>query len=197
MRQFVVIGHEVPITEAISLDDLPGAGRADLLLRCVGAALFTSHDIRTDTTVHLVLQDRVTVTFDGETIRHARPDERSLGGLLRTALDSLEDAIGHQPAEPAAGIGVRRRGFEATVEALNREGTILALADTGRPLHTLSPPSNPIFVLSDHQDFTERDRAVLDETAAETVSVGPRVIHADHTTAIVHNWLDTEGYTRY
>lgn len=197
MRQFVVSGHEVPVDEAISLDDLPGAGRADLLLRCVGAALFTSHDIRTDTRVHLVLNDRVTVTFDGETIRHARPDERSLAGLLRTALDALEDAIGHQPAEPAAGVALRRRGFEATVEALGRTGSIVTLVEDGAPLPAVAPPKNPIFVLSDHRDFTSTERSVLDEMAEETLRIGPRVIHADHTTAIVHNWLDTEGYTHY
>lgn len=197
MRQFVVIGHEVPVEASISLDDLPGAGRADLLLRCVGAALFTSHDIRTDTRVHLVLQDRVTVTFDGETIRHARPDERSLAGLLRAALDGLDEAIGHQPAEPAVGLAVRRRGFEATLEVLSREGTIITLDEDGASLNSRSPPPNPIFVLSDHRDFTDNERAVLDTFADETVSIGPRVIHADHTTAIVHNWVDTDGYTRY
>lgn len=197
MRQFVVIGHEVPVDEPISLDDLPGAGRADLLLRCVGAALFTSHDIRTDTRVHLVLQDRVTVTFDGETIRNARPDERSLGGLLRSALDSLEDAIGHQPAEPAAGVAVRRRGFEPTLEALAREGSIISLDEGGAPLTERSPSPNPIFVLSDHMDYTDDERDTLDEIGAETVRIGPRVIHADHSVAIVHNWADTDGYTRY
>lgn len=197
MRQFVVIGHEVPVDEPISLDDLPGAGRADLLLRCVGAALFTSHDIRTDTRVHLVLQDRVTVTFDGETIRQARPDERSLAGLLRRALDSLEDAIGHQPAEPAAGVAVRRRGFEATLEAIAREGSILTLDEDGAPLQERSPPSNPVFVLSDHRDYTVGERDALDESGAERVRIGPRVIHADHSIAIVHNWVDTDGYSRY
>lgn len=197
MRQFVVIGHEVPIEESIPLDDLPGAGRADLLLRCVGAALFTSHDIRTDTRIHLVLQDRVTVTFDGETLRHARPDERSLAGLLRTGLDALDEAIGHQPTKPAAGVTVRRRGLEATLEELVRNGTIVALLEDGAPLTSVSPPKSPIFVLSDHRDFTSSEGKLLDEKADQTVRIGPRVIHADHTTAIVHNWVDTEGYTRY
>ncbi|MEF8821408.1 MAG: tRNA (pseudouridine(54)-N(1))-methyltransferase TrmY, partial [Halovenus sp.] len=35
MRQFIVHGHAVPPTAEVSLDDLPGAGRLDLLARCV------------------------------------------------------------------------------------------------------------------------------------------------------------------
>jgi tRNA (pseudouridine54-N1)-methyltransferase len=46
MRQFVVVGHDAPTTDDFSLDDLPGAGRLDVLCRCITAALLLSHGIR-------------------------------------------------------------------------------------------------------------------------------------------------------
>jgi tRNA (pseudouridine54-N1)-methyltransferase len=197
MREFVVVGHDAPTDDGFSLDDLPGAGRADLLVRTVGAGLFTSHGIREDSRVHLVCQNEVTVTFDGSTLRNARPDERSLGGLLRTALGAVDEAIGHQPAEPAPGLSIRKRGLEATLEEIARNGTVIALHEDGEPLSAVERPPNPVFVLSDHRDFTEEESTLMASVADSMVSVGPTVIHADHTTAVVQNWLDTDGYTRY
>lgn len=197
MREFVIVAHEAPLGAEFTLEDLPGAGRLDLLVRCVGAGLFTSHDIREDSRVHLVIRDECTVTFDGGTIRNARPDERSLAGLLRSALEHLADAIGEQPVEAAPGLTVRRRGLDSTVSELDRQGTVLSLHEGGQPLAATSPPERPVFVLSDHRDFTESERSVLEERGETEVSVGPEILHADHTTTVVHNWLDTEAYSRY
>lgn len=197
MREFVIVAHEAPLDSEFELDDLPGAGRVDLLVRCVGAALFTSHDIRRQSRVHLVLRDEVTVTFDGGTIRNARPDERSLAGLLRSALDRVEDAIGHQPVKAGPGLTLTRRGLDPTLSALERQGTVVSLHEEGAPLTSMPPPERPVFVLSDHHDLTNSERSLLQARAESRVSVGPTVLHADHTTAVVHNWLDTEGYSRY
>ncbi|MFB6232903.1 MAG: tRNA (pseudouridine(54)-N(1))-methyltransferase TrmY, partial [Haloarculaceae archaeon] len=60
MRQFIVLGHEAPTTADWSLEDLSGAGRLDVLCRCVGAAVFLSHGIRENVRVHLVLDDAYT-----------------------------------------------------------------------------------------------------------------------------------------
>jgi tRNA (pseudouridine54-N1)-methyltransferase len=197
MREFVIVAHEAPLHGDFELDDLPGAGRVDLLVRCVGAGLFTSHDIREDSRVHLVIRDEVTVAFDGREIRNARPDERSLAGLLRSALDRVEDTIGEQPVEVGPGLTVRRRGLDSTVSELERHGTVLCLHEDGQPLASTPPPKHPVFVLSDHRDFTEPERSLFQDRVETQVSVGPEVIHADHATTAVHNWLDTEAYSHY
>jgi len=99
MRQFVVIGRGVPTDpDAVSLSDIPGAGRLDLLCRCVAAGVFLSHGIREQVRVHLVVADELTISFDADTLRHLHPDERNIAARVRDALDARQDAIGHMPA---------------------------------------------------------------------------------------------------
>jgi len=198
MRQFVVVGHDVPTTPDFSLDDLPGgAGRLDLLARCVTSALVLSHDLRSDTRVHLVFDDSYTVTFDGDTLRNFNPDERSTAARIRNALEQREEAIGHVPVETSPGVSLTRRGFEATLEDLAREGTVVQLHEDGDPAVAIDPPSDPVFVLSDHREFTAAEGAITDDVAAHRLSLGPRAIHADHAIALAHNYLDTDGFTEY
>jgi len=196
MRQFVVVGHDAPTTPDFALDDLAGAaGRLDVLCRCVNAAFFLSHAIREDVRTHLVLADAFTVTFEGSDLRRLNPDERSTAALIRTALEHREDAIGHQPVESTPGVSIRRRGFEATLDAL--DGTLIHLNENGTPVVDCDPPDDPIFVLSDHHDFTAEETNVLADRADLRVRLGPKALHADHAITVAHNFLDTGGFRSY
>jgi tRNA (pseudouridine54-N1)-methyltransferase len=197
MRQFVVVGHEAPATPDLSLDDLPGAGRLDVLCRCVTAALLVSHGVREDARAHLVLGDEVTVTFDGAHVRRLNPDERSTAALVRTALAAREEAVGHLPAEPAPGVELRRFGLATTLSELVGDATLVQLHEDGRPVVDLDPPVDPAFVLSDHRDFTDAEADLLADRADERVRLGPERLHADQAVTVAHNYLDTEGYARY
>ncbi|RAW44301.1 tRNA (pseudouridine(54)-N(1))-methyltransferase TrmY [Halorubrum sp. 48-1-W] len=204
MRQFVVVGHDVPTEpDAISLSDIPGAGRLDLLCRCVSTGVFLSHGIREDVRVHLVCADELTVTFDAATLRHLHPDERNVAVRVRDALDAREDAIGHMPADVSPGVELRRMGFETTLDRLVGEegygpdGTLVQLHEQGDPLVDAEPPNDPVFVLSDHHDFTPAEADAIGSHAGRRLRVGPEVLHADHTITVVHNWLDTDGYASY
>ncbi|QDX40513.1 tRNA (pseudouridine(54)-N(1))-methyltransferase TrmY [Salarchaeum sp. JOR-1] len=197
MREFIVLGHDAPTDADFSLDSLPNAGRLDLLCRCIGAGVFLSHDIREAVQVHLVLQDELTVRFDSRTLRNARPDERNLAGLVRNALDHTNEAIGHREAEPSPGVHVSKRGFEPTLDRLTERATVVHLHEDGQPLADAEPPEHPAFVLSDHNDFSEREADILAGEADQRVRVGPHAIHADHAIAVANNYLDTDAYTTY
>ena len=198
MRQFLVVGHDAPTAPEFSLDDLAGgAGRLDVLCRCVTSAFFLSHSIREAVRVHLVLGDEFTVRFDGAELRRLNPDERSTAALIRTALEHRKDAIGHVPAESTPGVTIRRMGFAATLENLAADATVVTLHEDGDPAADVDPPTDPLFVLSDHRDFTDDESAVLSTTADERLRLGPEVLHADHAVTVAHNYLDTEGYTTY
>jgi len=197
MRQFVVIGHDAPSNSDFPLDALASdAGRMDLLARSLNAALLASHGIREDSRIHLVLGD-VTVSLDGATVRNLHPDERSIAALVRSALDAREDAIGHMPATPSPGIELYRMDFATTLDRLAEEGEIVQLHEDGDPVADVSPPADPIFVLSDHRDFTDEEAALLAERSDYRLRLGPRALHADHAISVAHNWLDTAGYTSY
>jgi tRNA (pseudouridine54-N1)-methyltransferase len=198
MRQFLVIGHDAPTDAGFSLDDIAGgAGRLDVLCRCVNSAFFLSHDLREAVRVHLVLGDEYTVRFEGSDLRRLNPDERSTAALIRGALEQREEAIGHQPVETSPGVSLYRMGFEATLEQAARDATVVQLHEDGEPLVDAEPPTDPLFVLSDHHDFVPAEAARLADAADRRVRVGPERLHADHTITVAHNYLDTDGYTRY
>jgi Uncharacterized conserved protein len=195
MRQFIVLGHNAPTTADFSLDDLPGAGRLDVLCRCVGTAVFLSHGIRDEVRVHLVLADEYTLRFDSDSLRRLYPDERTIAARIRDSLDQREDAIGHQPAEVSPGMELYRLGFAATLDNVVGDGTLTQLHVEGTPLSEASPPSDPVFVLSDHEDFTDSEAALLADRADRRLRVSPKTLHADQTITVAHNWLDTAGDT--
>ena len=195
MRRFVVVGHEAPLDADFSLDDLPGAGRLDVLCRCVTSALLTSHGVREDAAVSLVIDDAYTVRFEGHEVRRLNPDERSTGARIRDALAAKDGAIGAMEAEPSPGVYVGRRGLGETLDRL--DGTVVALHEDGDPVVAVDPPDDAVFVLSDHRDFTDEEAGLLADRADERVTLGPERLHADQAITVAHNWLDTAGYTRY
>ena len=198
MRQFIILGHEAPTTPAFSLSDLAGgAGRLDVLCRCVNAGLFVSHGIRESTRVHLVLNDEYTVRFDGSTAKRLYPNERAVASRIKGALESTADAIGHQPADVSPGVKVYRMGFESTLESVARDRNLIEIHEEGETLVEAEPPEDPVFVLSDHQEFTDSEAEILADKADRRLSVGPQILHADQTMTVGHNWLDTEGYQQY
>lgn len=198
MKQFIVLGHDAPTTPDFSLDDLAGgAGRLDVLCRCVNSAFFLSHDLRKDVRVSLVLQDELTITFEGAELRRLNPDERSTASLVRQALEVQDEAIGHMPAESTPGVSLRKRGFEPVLDEAADDGTVVQLHEDGDPVVDVEPPENPVFVLSDHHDFTDEEAGMLETAADERVKLGPELLHADHAITVAHNYLDTDGYTRY
>ena len=197
MRQFIVVGHDAPMNPDFPLDDLPGAGRMDLLSRCVTTAFCLSHAIREAVRVSVVLGDAFTVRFEGARLRRLNPDERSTAALIRTALEHTDEAVGHMEAESTPGVFVSRRGFEATLEALATEAIVIELHEEGVPITGIDPPTNPAFVLSDHREFTAREADLLADAADERVRLSPQKLHANHAITVAHNYLDTRGFVRY
>lgn len=198
MRQFIVLGHETPTAPDFSLDDIAGgAGRLDVLCRCVNAAFFLSHSIRSDVRCRLVLSDTFTVRFEGSELRRLNPDERSTAARIKGALEQRDHAIGHMETNPSPGVYLSRLGIETTLTNAAEEGTVIELHEAGQPIGEIDLPADPVFVLSDHRDFTEHESELLEATATERVRLGPEPLHADHAITIAHHTLDTNGYTQF
>ncbi|MDZ7687327.1 MAG: tRNA (pseudouridine(54)-N(1))-methyltransferase TrmY [Halobacteriales archaeon] len=191
-RDFVFAAHEAPTDAEFSLNDLPSAGRMDLLCRCVNAALLTSHGVREDTTARLVFvggEHDVTVRIEGDEVRGLNPDERSIAGVVRAALDERT----YYEVEARTGVYVAEKELEEVLD--ETEGETVLLHEDGDRASNVEPPDEPVFVLSDHLDFTEDELELLEERGARSVSLGPVALHADHATAVAHNWCDTGGWS--
>lgn len=198
MRQFIIIGHKAPTAPDFSLEDTAGgAGRLDVLCRCVTGAFFLSHSIRSDVRCRLVLADTYTIRFEGSELRGLYPNERSTAARIKSTLKHRDHAIGHMETSPSPGVYLSQVGVETTLTNAAEEGTVIELHEDGQPISTLDLPSNPVFVLSDHREFTETETELLSETATERVRLGPEPLHADQAITLAHHCLDTNGYTEF
>ena len=112
MLRFAVIGHKAVTTPDFSLNDMPGgAGRMDVLCRCINASFFLSHDLRRNTECFLILKggehadpaNTITLRFSGEKIKSLNPDERSAGALIKkhSYPSPKKNISGRHPASPS------------------------------------------------------------------------------------------------
>jgi len=189
MRIFIVLGHRAATAPHFTLNDLPGsAGRLDILCRCVNSSFFLSHDIRRDTELYLILQDRITLRFVGSRLRHLNPDERSTAALIQRAL-KLQERLEEGELESTPGIFISRRGLRQVLnEAKDRVERLILLHEEGTPLREAELSQDIGFILSDHLDFLPGELELM--RGLSRLSLGPKVLHADHCIIIVHNELD-------
>ncbi|MFZ1127434.1 tRNA (pseudouridine(54)-N(1))-methyltransferase TrmY [Methanoregula sp.] len=184
MASFAIVGHLARTDGDFSLNDLPGAGRMDVLCRCVNASLFLSHNLRRDADCSLVLlggpKEPKTVQFRGNAIRSLSPDERSAGALIKKALSI---PCGSEFREAAPGVFVRNGGLERLIA----EHPFAVLDEKGTDIRT-APVMPAVFLLSDHQNFSDAEEALIRD--APRYSVGPVCLHADHTITVISNEID-------
>lgn len=192
MIRFAVLGHLAHSSGDFSLNDMPGgAGRMDVLCRCVNASLFLSHGMRRDVEVSLLLlgppDPPKTVLFSGEKLRYLSPDERSAGSLLKKALALPAREVF---SESTPGVYVRRGGLGELLA-----GNPFALLDESGTDVREAPTLPGNYLLSDHMNFTEEEIHLTRSLPA--YSVGPRALHADHAITVLQNELDrrAEGWT--
>jgi len=187
---FIVVSHTAPLDGEFSLSDLPGgAGRLDVLCRAATEAFLVSHGIRKEVVLHLVLRDQLTISLWGPRLRHLNPDERSTGALLREALRAARALPPGEERPSTPGITVRQLGFARLLDELRAAGGApVVLDEGGEPLRTVWIPKRPAFILSDHQDFTPSESALL--AGFPRIAVGPKVLQGHQCITLVHNELD-------
>lgn len=191
-RTFVIVGTTASASGEFSIDDIPSSsGRMDVLLRCVRAALLYSHGVRRDSSVLLVLQGGAraprTLRIDGATAKFLRPDERSLGALVKKSLEAAR-STGWSEARP--GVFVRDGGLEVALDGLG-DCALFALDEGASDLRAARWTSaRSAFVIGDHRGFDPAARALLEARRATRVGLGPVSVHAEDAVTIVNNELD-------
>ncbi|WP_019177012.1 tRNA (pseudouridine(54)-N(1))-methyltransferase TrmY [Methanomassiliicoccus luminyensis] len=192
MRRFVIVGHKASTSGDFKLDDMAGgAGRLDILLRCVNSTFFLSHGIRKDAEIYLVLQGPPTpprtIRISGQEIRYLNPDERSTGALVRNAL--LKDMVGEE-TKSSPGIYVSKRPLEDVLKDLASKSKLVYLKETGEDVRGRKFEGDVTFVISDHQDLTAQEEELLLTFDPDIITLGPLSLHADHCIILVHSEMD-------
>ena len=193
MIRFVIIGHRAHTSGDFKLDDIcGGAGRLDILCRCVNSAFFLSHDLRKDVEVYLVLQGGEdapkTVRFSGSEIRYLNPDERSTASLIRNAV--LKKLEPDREVRSSPGVFVSRKSFEDVLNELKDECRFIYLRENGVDIREYDIPENPCFIMGDDRDPDEDEEALIESMGADRICLGPVSLHANHCMIIVHNEID-------
>ena len=172
MIRFVIIGHRAVTDGDFKLDDLAGgAGRLDILLRCINSAFFLSHDLRKDVEVHLVLQGPPAapkaLRLVGSELRYLNPDERSTGALIRNALMQRTEA----ESRSSPGIYVSTRSYQDVLSILSKESTMVYLKEDGEDIREFDFPEDVTFVLGDDRDLSEEEEIALLKYGPSTVKL--------------------------
>lgn len=191
MRRFIIIGHKAATAADFKLDDLAGgAGRLDVLLRCINSSFFLSHDLRKDVEVVLILQGPPgpvrTIRLVGSELRYLNPDERSTGALIRNAL--MRETESEERSTP--GIYISKRTFQDVLALLGPDTELIYLKEDGEDIRSAELPEDVTFVLSDHMDLTVDEEALVLQYKPKVLKLGPISYHADHCISIVNNELD-------
>lgn len=201
-RRFAIVGHRVPPSGKIILNDLAGgSGRLDVLCRAVNTALFVSHGIRQDShvTLHLLGGEGPTrrIWFDGNELRGVRVDERSIAGNIARVLGNPVPPLGQWPSI-SPGIRHSGGGLAETLSDWQREDVELyALAadaptlwaDEGKLTNEKRELGRIGFFLSDDQPFTDDENDMLSDYCALR-SLGDEWLQGHVVIALVHQLLD-------
>ncbi len=198
MTDFIIMGHRANAAGDFKLDDIAGgAGRLDILVRCVNSAFFLSHNLRKDVQVHLILmggeQAPKVVRFSGEEIKYLNPDERSTSSLIRNALlKKLKDG---EEARSSPGVYVSKKSFEQLLSEMEGRNFIY-LKEDGVDCREFDFPDNPVYVLGDNRDLTEEEEEIFLKRNPAKISIGPISLHADHCMIVVHNEMDRRNVNK-
>jgi tRNA (pseudouridine54-N1)-methyltransferase len=202
MRRFIIVGTTAKGSGEFSLDDLPSSsGRLDVLLRCVRAALLTSHGLRANVVVYLMLlgegaAPRV-VRIGGEGLKFVRPDERSLAVLVqKLLLRHVGQAVGQEGAfvEQKPGLAVADGGLECVLAELGG-ASVYVLEEGAGDVRDLDLASEDVALfVGDHRGFDDATRGAFEALGAVRVSVGPVSLHSDDVVTLVTNELDRRNW---
>ena len=193
MIRFVILGHRAHTTADFKLEDIcGGAGRLDILTRCVNSAFFLSHDLRKDVELYLLMlggEDAPKlIRFSGAEIRYLNPDERSTASLIRNAL--MKKLEPDREVRSSPGIFVSRKDLKEVMDMLSKDSNFIYLREGGTDVREYEFPENPCFILGDDRDPTEEEEEIMSQYPYDKISLGPVSLHANHCMVVVHNEMD-------
>lgn len=164
------------VTGDFSLNDLPGAGRMDVVCRCITSALWLSDQLRKDTIFHALLEGKPNppklLTFNPLKLRRLYPDERNVAAHIKHALQNKK----------LPGIYVFTKSFEEFLKEQDKQ--IFFLDASGKNIRKVEFEEDVLFVLGDHKGLREQD------IKGEKISVGKKIYLASQVISIIQNELD-------
>lgn len=166
----------------------------DEVARAVSTAFTLSNDLRRDTEFTILFSADPPprcrrIALSGRRLRYLNPDERSTAALLKNAL--VRSAPLDRDLEASPGLLVGPVDPATALTEFARSVDAFWLTEGGAPIGAWRPESIGFAaVVSDPDDPTPAEQAILHECGVPRVSLGPRVLRTSQCIDLVHNEFD-------
>ena len=191
MRTFVLYSRRGNTDGNFKLNDLIGAGRMDLVCRCVASALWLSHKAREDARIFVVLngppKPPVTICFQGSEYSTVYVDEQTNANWIRQL---LKMNFGKEWLF-VEGTKIARKSFQEVITEL--DGPKYVLHEKGEFIDNIKFKPKPIIILGDQVGLPRNDESFALRNSGEKISLGKSVYLASSCVSIL-NWVcDKQG----
>ena len=194
MRRFAIIASTAPSSGTFTLNDLPSAGRMDVICRNIGSSLLLSHGIRRDAEVIVHLMGGPgkprRIRFRTSGIVGLRADERSIAGMIRGVIGEPLPPLGIWK-EYSSGISHSGGGLGTTLDEWHSAGvSVFQLDKDGSTLDSIHKiPLDSGFIVGDHTPL----EAPVGAQKITLISTGDQWLLGSASISIVHHWLDSHS----
>lgn len=193
MREFLLRALKARTDDNFSLDNLPDAGRLDLVARCISSALWLAKGLREDTIIHVNLEGPKfppkIISFYGNKLRGFYFDEKGIAKFIKLALDKGVNLKLNENLEVYPGIIVSKKSFEQLIKE-KQDYQIIYLHKKGKNIREFDFKENILVVFGDYIGMPKKTEIFLQRYNSEKVSLGKIEYHASHCIVIVNNELD-------
>jgi tRNA (pseudouridine54-N1)-methyltransferase len=169
----------------------------DEVARVASTAFTVSNGLRRDTELTILFVSEPAprarrIRLLGSGLRYLNPDERSTAALLKNALVRSSTLPREMEASPGLIVGPVEP--LAMLEEFARDPGTIWLTESGRPYEEVRPTATDVgAVLSDPDEPTADEQAVLRKLAVPPVSLGPVSLRASQCIDVLHNRWDTRS----
>lgn len=201
MREFILLALKARTSADFDLNNLPDAGRMDLVCRVVSNALFISNAIRQDTVVHVCMtgpkDPPKTISFIGAELKGFLFDERSIAAKIKEALNNGAGLKLNEEKKLGDGIKISKRSFESIIREKSSDSRLIFLHSDGADIRkiTFEPKKNVVFILGDFIGLPRNTERLLNRFNAQKIKLGPIMLFASHCPIIIHNELDRAEFS--
>ncbi|MEM5815240.1 MAG: tRNA (pseudouridine(54)-N(1))-methyltransferase TrmY [Candidatus Aenigmatarchaeota archaeon] len=170
MREFILFSRGV--TSEFNLNDLPNAGRMDLVARCILNAIFISYSLRKNVKIHTILNGPpnppLTVTFYTEELKNVSPDERNIASHIKIAIRNFITRAKNEP-----GIFIEKISFEELIKRkIEERKTIFYLHKDGEDIKNLNIDKDFVVIVGDNKGLPKKEELFMEKLKIKKVSLG-------------------------
>lgn len=187
MRTFIIYSETARTSPVIK--DLKAAGRIDILLHSIVAALFGSHTYREDVELHLILMGPP--TSPRHIIIKYHPDntisKKDLKKLIEIALRRYRDG---ETREVHPGVFVDNKNMQQVVDDF-KDRELYVLDANGDHIKNIKGEKlkNGVFILGDHDGFNKPTKKFLKKNT-QRLSLGEQMYFTSQSIIIINYELD-------